>query len=353
MTEHKEKYHVIGVMSGTSFDGLDLVLASFQKNTTWNFQIIDAVTLPYSAEEKQRLKKMETCSQRELEILDEWYGDLIGSHIRHFLSNNAYQPDCIASHGHTVFHAPQKKISFQAGSGKKIAKRTGITTISDFRQPDVLLNGQGAPLVPIGDLHLFQAYEFCLNIGGFANISQQSGELIRAWDICPANYVLNRFAQQLKLPYDRNGDIARSTPIDNHLLEQLNHLSYYQKTGPKSLSREWVEDHIFSMLPKNLSPQTVIATFTEHAATQIAQQIPINSCVLITGGGAYNSYLIERIQHHQPQAELVLPTTSIIEYKEALIFAFMGLLRIRNEVNVLSFVTGATHDHSAGKINQP
>ncbi len=338
-------------MSGTSFDGIDLALCSFElKNDLWDFKIEKAETIPYSDEWKRKLKEAE--QHQDTYEIDHNYGEYIGKVIRNvFDSNTLRQVDLIASHGHTIFHEPDNGITVQIGSGKSIKNTTGITTISNFRQQDVHLGGQGAPLVPIGDLLIFKDYEYCVNIGGFANLSHKQNGSITAWDICPVNYVLNALTAKLGSPYDKDGRIAEGGSVNSRLLNTLNQLDYYTSPPPKSLAREWVEQNIFPLLSNSsISTEYYIATFTEHAAIQIMKNLKGNGKALFTGGGSYNSYLLERIKAHNPTIQIELPSSELIEFKEALIFAFLGVLRWRNETNTLASVTGAKYDHSAGDI---
>ena len=260
------------------------------------------------------------------------------------------KPDIIASHGHTIFHEPHKKVMYQIGDGAAIAAETGIPTVSDFRRLDIMLGGQGAPLVPIGDRMLFSDYDYCLNIGGFSNISfEKEGQRV-AFDISPVNYVFNRFTRQIGLEYDKDGEIARSGEICSPLLEELNALEFYHTEGPKSLGREWVEELIFPMIDKyGLSLADRLRTFCEHAAYQVSRVTSSGKRLLITGGGAFNKFLVERISA-LTGCEIVIPDPIIIEYKEALIFALLGALYMADQPSCLSSVTGASRDNIGGML---
>lgn len=346
-----KQYFGIGIMSGTSLDGLDLCYARFWEEETWHFEILHAETYDYSNLWKEKLLEANELTAPQLLHLNAEYGFFIGDQVQRFRKQHQIKNlDFIASHGHTVFHQPQNLFTCQIGDGRAIVLRTGITTIYDFRSADVLMGGNGAPLVPIGDRLLFSQFDACLNLGGFSNISfEKSGQRI-AFDICPVNFVLNRIATKLNLNYDKDGDIARSNSSDLTVFHQLNHFDFYQKQGAKSLGSEWVAANIDPIL-KDLKPETAIATFTEHAALQISNVLNKNSLenVLVTGGGAYNSYLVERIQE-LTKTKLILPDSTIIDFKEALIFAFMGLLRVLGKNNVLASATGAPDDHCAGLV---
>ena len=336
-------------MSGTSLDGLDICYAKFQNITNWEFEILKTETIPYSPEWKNRLQNAILLSAEDLLALDKEYGFYLGEKTQEFISkNNITDLDFIASHGHTVFHQPQRKFTLQIGDGRAIKLTTKKPVIYDFRSQDVLMGGNGAPLVPIGDELLFSQYDACLNLGGFSNISLQKNHQRIAFDISPVNVVLNYFAEKLGKNYDENGDFARNGAINFKILEELNTLTFYQKPAPKSLGVEFVNSEIFPLL-KDEIPENIIATFTEHIAEQIAKVFSDNQLktVLVTGGGTFNTYLLEKIRE-KSQTELIVPDENIINFKEALIFAFMGVLRLRNEVNVLCSATGSSENHCSG-----
>ena len=342
-------YFAIGLMSGTSLDGLDICYAKFQNITNWEFEILKTETIPYSLEWKNRLQNAILLSAEDLLALDKEYGFYLGEKTQEFISkNNIADLDFIASHGHTVFHQPQRKFTLQIGDGRAIKLTTKKPVIYDFRSQDVLMGGNGAPLVPIGDELLFSQYDACLNLGGFSNISLQKNHQRIAFDISPVNVVLNYFAEKLGKNYDENGDFARNGAINFKILEELNTLTFYQKPAPKSLGVEFVNSEIFPLL-KDEIPENIIATFTEHIAEQIAKVFNDNQLktVLVTGGGTFNTYLLEKIRE-KSQTELIVPDENIINFKEALIFAFMGVLRLRNEVNVLCSATGSSENHCSG-----
>ena len=342
-------YFAIGLMSGTSLDGLDICYAKFQNITNWEFEILKTETIPYSLEWKNRLQNAILLSAEDLLALDKEYGFYLGEKTQEFISkNNITDLDFIASHGHTVFHQPQRKFTLQIGDGRAIKLTTKKPVIYDFRSQDVLMGGNGAPLVPIGDELLFSQYDACLNLGGFSNISLQKNHQRIAFDISPVNVVLNYFAEKLGKNYDENGDFARNGAINFKILEELNALTFYQKSAPKSLGVEFVNSKVFPLL-KDETPENIIATFTEHIAEQIAKVFNDNQLktVLVTGGGTFNTYLLEKIRG-KSQTELIVPDENIINFKEALIFAFMGVLRLRNEVNVLCSATGSSENHCSG-----
>ena len=344
-------FHALGLMSGTSLDGLDICHAFFEKNEVgkWNFKILHASTFPYSETWENKLRNAIHLSAEELFELNSEYGFYLGQKAQEFIEKYSLENiTFIASHGHTVFHQPQKKFTVQIGDGRAIKLLTHIPVIYDFRSQDVLMGGNGAPLVPIGDELLFSEFDACLNIGGFSNISfRENGKRI-AFDICPVNIVLNHFAKQLGKEYDENGHFARNGTVNDNLLSALNSIEYYHQNPPKSLGMEWVSEQILPEF-KNENPTTILATFTEHAAVQISNIFNKHQIkkVLFTGGGTYNSYLIERIKS-KTQTEIIIPEKELIDFKEALIFAFMGVLRMKNENNILSSATGSSHDHCSG-----
>ncbi len=293
-------------------------------------------------------------SEKELQELDIEYGELLADKVTNFIKKNRISNlDFIASHGHTILHQPEKGITLQIGNGQIIANKTQQKVVCDFRTQDVKLGGQGAPLVPIGDDFLFHQYDACLNLGGFANVSFKEQHKRIAFDICPVNIVLNYYVSTLGLEYDDKGKIAASGIIHAELLGELNSLRFYKTEPPKSLGLEWVQSTIFPLIDKkNLTIKDVLATFIEHVAIQIAASTKKCKNVFITGGGAFNEFLMQRMKHHS-SLEIIIPNSQIVNYKEALIFAFLGLLRIDNQVNCLKSVTGASENHSSGEIFTP
>lgn len=344
-------FHAIGLMSGTSLDGLDICYATFEKKETWSFQIIKAETIPYPKIWEDKLRNSIQFSAEKLLELHSEYGFYLGKLTQDFIQKFELKNiDLIASHGHTVFHQPQKKITLQIGDGRAIKIETDLPVIYDFRSQDVLMGGNGAPLVPIGDELLFSQYNACLNLGGFSNISLKINDKRIAFDIAPVNIVLNKLVQKFNKSFDENGDLAKTGKIDDNLLLKLNSLDFYEQFHPKSLGIEWCNENIFSLF-ENIETIDVLATFTEHVAQQISKVINENNLknILFTGGGTYNIYLIEKIRE-KTTAKIIIPEKEIIDYKEALIFAFMGVLRLNNEINVLASATGSSRDHSSGLI---
>lgn len=344
---------VLGLMSGTSLDGLDLCCVRFAKNYK-DFQILAAQTIPYSLAWKSKLENAFFGTTTEIDALDIEYGIFLAEQITDFTNTHSLPHiDLIASHGHTVFHQPEGGITKQIGSGEEIAKLTGIQVIYDYRTQDVALGGQGAPLVPIGDRILFNDYDACLNMGGFANVSFDKQNKRIAYDIGACNLILNHFAQKLGYEYDDQGLIARGGTCDKSLLKELNNIDYYDFNPPKSLAREFAESELLPLL-STYDEKTVLHTYTKHIGFQIGVSLTKSKATkcLVTGGGVYNCFLIDQVQKHTG-CFLEIPNHTIVEYKEALVFALLGLLRNENKINVLSSVTGATRDHSSGRIAKP
>ena len=342
----------IGMMSGTSLDGMDLVYVKFTENLTYKFEIITGETIPYSTLWKNKLKNAYNSSAVEITALHAEYGTFIGQKISDFIQKNKIEKlDFIASHGQTIFHNPAQHYTLQIGSGAHIVAICQKTVVCDFRTQDVALGGQGAPLVPIGDELLFSEYDYCLNIGGFANISYQKNNNRLAYDVVPANIVLNHYSEQLGYPYDEGGKLSATGKVNLNLLLQLNNLSFYRNQN--AMGFEQVEKEIFPLIDAmNLSINDILRTYTEHIAQKIANEVNLKKSLFITGGGAYNTFLINKIQELS-NAKVHIPESQIIEFKEALIFAFLGLLRLENKVNCLQSVTKANKNHSSGVVYHP
>ena len=348
----KQEYFVVGVMSGTSLDGIDLAYIHFKKEGNWSYKIICAETVAYNVKWETKLREAVGYSTSQLEDLNILYTQLLSEVINSFVEKNQLKNiDAVCSHGHTILHQPENKLTLQIGNLAALAQLINQNVVCDFRVQDVLLGGQGAPLVPIGDQLLFSDYTYCVNLGGFSNISTTLNNERVAYDICPVNIVLNHYIQKTGVSYDDKGILASSGEVNQLLLEKLNDLKFYKESAPKSLGLEWVKSMIFPLIDAcQLSVKDVLRTFVEHIAIQIGSVLTKNkSTVLVTGGGVYNLFLMERIMLHS-NSQIVIPDPELIENKEALIFGFLGVLRLRNEVNVLASVTGAEKDHSSGKI---
>ena len=356
------RYNTIGIMSGSSLDGIDIANVEFyHEDKEWKYVIIDADCIPYNKEWEDRLRRLPTASAYEYQVLHHALGKYIGDLVNEFINQYKISKKelIIGSHGHTVFHEPAKGFTSQIGCGATISAITNCTTVTDLRAGDVALGGQGAPIVPIGEHSLWPGYSMYLNIGGIANLSVRldKKESI-AFDICAANRVLNIMANKIDQPFDKDGLIARSGTIDNNLLEELNKVTYYQQPYPKSLNNSFGTDYIMGIINQyKISTEDALRTYTEHIAVQIAkcinehQQVSIPNKVLITGGGAMNTYLIALIkQYINKDIVLEIPGKSVINYKEAIVMGYIGLLRVLNKTNVLSTVTGAKRNSINGCI---
>jgi anhydro-N-acetylmuramic acid kinase len=350
----QKQYNIIGVMSGTSLDGVDLAHIIFRiDKEKWNFKILENETIGYSQNWINNLKSAVDFSEIELQKLNKDYTKLLSTIIIDFIEKHKIENlDAVCSHGHTILHQPEKGITLQIGNLPEISSLTHQTVVCDFRVQDVKLGGQGAPLVPIGDRLLFSEFDYCMNLGGFSNVSFEENETRIAFDISPVNTVLNYYANQLGLNYDDKGIISRTGIINENLLHELNSLEYYQLKFPKSLGFEFVKEIVLPLIERfEIRIEDKLRTFTEHIALQTALALPTKKGrILITGGGAYNDFLMERIQYHLPEIEIVIPSNKILEFKEALIFGLLGVLKLRGEVNTLSSVTGAKENHSSGEI---
>lgn len=343
----------LGVMSGTSLDGIDIAACKFyQKNDNYHYEIIEAKTYHYDSFWKNKLTNAPLLNGEELSKLNVLFGKFLAEKINAFKTIYSDKIEFIASHGHTIFHQPENGFTLQIGSGAEIVANTGIKTICDFRTTDIALKGQGAPLVPIGDQLLFSEYDSCINLGGFANISFNQNKKRIAYDICPVNIALNHYCQKLGKEYDKNGEIAKFNGVSSTLLSSLNQLDFYKKPIPKSLGREWFETVFLKEIDcHQISIEEKIASITHHAAIQISNSIAGKKAIF-TGGGAYNQFLIDIIKKHC-SAEIYIPNNNIIEFKEALIFAFLGYLRLNNSINTLKSATGANRNSVGGCIYAP
>lgn len=342
----------VGLMSGTSADALDVCCATFDRQEgRWSFRIDAARSYDYPPDLRRTLvQEVQQMSARDFVAFHSAYGRYLGGRVNEFLRETGLKPRLVASHGSTVFHQPGQGIMFQIGDGAAIAAATGIPTVSDFRRLDIMLGGQGAPLVPIGDNLLFGDYDYCLNIGGFSNISYKEGEKRIAFDISPVNYVINRYCRAIGLEMDRDGEIAARGKVDARLLKALDALEYYSRKAPKSLGREWVEREVFPLLDAAQLPlEDLLRTFYEHCAGQLARVVTPGRRILVTGGGAFNKFLIGRMETLS-RCRLEIPEPAIIEFKEALIFALLGVLYALDEPSCLCSVTGAAKDNIGGML---
>ena len=353
---NRNKMEILGLMSGTSLDGLDIAHVSFEfQDDKIEFELLHYQTVSYPNALLDKLHRVTDLSAEELQFFDKELGLCFAEMVLKFLSEqyiSKSQIAAIASHGHTVYHQPHLGFTLQIGCGSTMAYQMGIPVINDFRSLDVIAGGQGAPLVPIGDKILFSEYDYCLNLGGFSNISFEWEENRIAFDISPVNTVLNFYANQLGFDYDDKGQISKTGTCNAALLMELNNLDFYHTRFPKSLGFEFVKETILPLIESYLIPtKDKLCTFSEHIAVQIGLALPNKSgTLLITGGGAYNDFVIERIRFHLPEMTIIIPSKKIIEFKEALLFGLLGVLKLRDENIVLSSVTGSLKDHSSGYI---
>ncbi|WP_405398064.1 anhydro-N-acetylmuramic acid kinase [Maribacter sp. Asnod2-G09] len=354
-------YKIIGLMSGTSLDGLDLAYCHiWEKNGAWEFDIKETKSVKYSSEMLNTLKDAISLSAEKLIELHNTYGTYLGEQTSIFINENKLEVDYIASHGHTTHHRPEMGLTYQVGSGQHLANATGIKVIADFRTNDLALGGQGAPLVPIGDRMFFNEYDYCLNLGGISNVSFEVKDKRIAYDIGLANMILNYITRKVDLEYDEDGKLARSGKINTKMLAQLNNLKYYLLPHPKSIGYEWFLEEVVPIVEDTDDTiENLLHTGIHHICGKVAQQINLNfkhnkQQLLVTGGGALNSFLIETLQQKLgDKTKVVVPEKIIIEFKEALVFALMGVLRVAQLTNVLSSVTGAKKDSSSGVLFIP
>lgn len=356
----KSNFTLIGIMSGTSLDGIDIALTNYTlEDNQWNFQFVCGKTYNYAEEIINELRIATESPAEKLLILDKKIGQLFGEAVLQFMEefNIAHTSvQAIASHGHTIFHQPEKGFTYQIGCGTTLSIITQLPVINDFRTKDVILGGQGAPLVPVGDFQLFNSLaDGFLNIGGISNISYKHKSKITAYDICPGNIPLNLLVNKIGKSYDEHGTLASTGKVNFELLEALNSLEFYVKPGPKSLGMEWMNENFLPVIAKtNDTIPNLLATICEHIGIQIAQIANNNAIqkLLITGGGALNTFLIERIKHYF-EGELIIPSSEIIEFKEAIVFGFLGALYLSKQENCLSDVTGAQRNSCSGVLHLP
>jgi anhydro-N-acetylmuramic acid kinase len=352
-------------MSGSSLDGLDIVFAELEENRgTWNCMIKAETCYVYDEAWREKLYNAKNLSAYDYLLLHTAYGKYLAGSVNRFIDENDlhHQVQLIASHGHTVFHAPQLNMTAQLGDGATLAALTGINVVSDLRAMDVALGGQGAPIVPLGEKLLFPGYDFYLNIGGIANLSFQNEKEFMAYDVCPANRILNMLAQKAGKEFDENGSLAGEGHIQTDLLDKLNALDYYNRPYPKSLANDFGTDVVYPLIESfNLKTQDALRTYTEHIVFQIHKSVQnlingkpeiVNRKLFATGGGAFNIFLVNRLKEILTvlNIEVIIPEDNIVKYKEALIMALLGVLRWREEDTVIDSVTGATRSSIGGAV---
>lgn len=354
---------LLGLMSGTSLDGLDIAYCDI--NST-RFELLAAETYPYDNQWIQWLSTLEHATAYEYALVDVELGHYFGKLVNQFRKAHPGPVDAIASHGHTIFHQPNLGLTTQIGDGDAIAAETGLAVVFNFRNLDVALGGQGAPLVPIGDRLLFGQYDACLNLGGIANISYEVGAdasrpkivtdgtpFRQAYDICPCNMALNHLARMAGKAYDADGLMARKGNVIKEILIQMDALDYYRQPLPKTLGKEWFVANFLPLLyAEGQQVGDLLCTVVEHIARQVSGAIKGRGIgtMLVTGGGAKNKFLIARLQAQIPGCKITIPPDSIIDYKEAIIFALLGYLRLNRQPNCLRSVTGARLGSCGGDI---
>ena len=355
-------YRAIGLMSGSSMDGLDIAFVEFLETSgKWEFEIKAVACYPYEDKWISKLKNATELKALDYQLLHSAYGHYTGELVNKFIEKNnlQHQVQLIASHGHTTFHVPSERMTAQLGDGAAIAAETGINTVSDLRAMDLARGGHGAPIVPIGEKLLLGEYPIFLNLGGIANISFNDPKNYIAFDVCPANRVLNLLSANVNKHFDEGGQIASGGRIDEKLLSLLNDLEYYSLPYPKSLSNDFGTDVVYTLISnKKISPENGLRTYVEHVATQIKNAMqfapgsPSGSKMLVTGGGAHNNFLIERIRAMVSEfnIEVVVPEKNIVDFKEAIVMALIGVLRWREETNTFASVTGASANSIGGAV---
>lgn len=341
-------------MSGSSLDGVDICYATINQDKQWFFNIQRSDAVELTEDLSRRLKESPHISGYELHRLDIEYGIWIGEQIKRFVKGIS-SIDVIGLHGHTVFHEPENKLSLQIGRGSIISHLTGLPVVDDFRTGDILLGGQGAPLVPYGEISLFPQYDAWVNLGGIANCTVRKGQDVLAWDIAPCNQVLNYFARKVGKAYDKNGELAKTGSIDQRWINHINNLSYLKARPPKSMSNQWITENVLTgSLPEaNDGLFTYSAFLATVLADELCQYVKKDGKILFTGGGAHNLYLMSCIREALNKYDLnvILPPSEIIDFKEALIFGFLGLLRKLGLTNTLSTATGASKNTSSGQLH--
>lgn len=359
-------YHVIGVMTGSSLDGIDLAYTKISvENNQYSYEVLITECLPLPQKWKLRIEQLVMQNAVTYLKTSAFFGHFLGERIAEFIDTHQLkeQLDFIASHGQTVFHQPENLFTSQIGDGAAIARKTGFPVICDFRSIDVALGGQGAPVAPIADRLFFPDYKLFLNLGGIANIAVKIHDKFIAFDITAANLALNKVAKLKGADYDHDGNIAANGEIDAKLFEELNGSWYYEKDYPKSLSGGWVSKVMLPTLSRhNISVENKMRSIVEHIAHQINEsmkkieqkenvQFSKNDKMLATGGGAFNKFLIKRIEEVIP-VSITIPDEQTIKFKESILMALMGVLRVRGEANCIASVTGAERDAIGGAIYQ-
>ncbi len=360
-------YKVLGLMSGSSLDGLDIAYCTFEvdaskkENPIVNWNMLEAATLPFSEKWQVRLGHLPAQSALIFAKSNTYFGYYMGELVNTFLKESSIQPDFIASHGHTIFHYPNERCTVQIGDGAALAATTGLPVVCDFRTTDIALDGEGTPLAPIADKYLFGGYDFYLNIGGIANISCSVGERMIAFDVGAANQVFNRLANLAGQDFDKDGKLAAEGNLLTGLYYKINQLPYFEQDYPKSLDNQWLQHHIVkTYLEEEGSVSDKLRTACEQLAFQVHQSVK-KICyeeklrkerytMFLSGGGVFNNYLIACLKNYCPQIDFVIPEKKIIQFKEAALIALLGVLRMEGLPNCLASVTGAKRDSVGGAV---
>jgi len=346
------KYNVMGVMSGTSCDGLDIAHCLFyKKNNDWIYELVNSICIEYPKKIKDRLLNCSHLDALSLKILDLDLGEFFKNEISKFIQSSKSKFDLISSHGHTVFHDPKKKLTYQIGNPFIIYSSIRIPVVFNFRELDVIMSGEGAPLVPYGDKKLFNEFDYCINIGGILNISKLYEKKLIGYDICPGNIILNKFSRKLSKEYDIDGRLSSSGNFNSTLFKVLNEIDYYKGEIPKSLDISYIEK-IYYPLFTDIDPKDILHTYVNHIAYQINNTIQKKkSRVLLTGGGAFNAHILKKISYYNKHDhKFIVPNKDIIIFKEAIIFAFLGFLKLLKKKNISKSVTGSNFSSSSGLI---
>lgn len=357
-------YRVIGLMSGSSLDGLDMALVEFNKiDDKWSFNLLSACMETFDSEIENRLRQAHEITAFEYCKLHRDFGFYCGKKVNEFVSASGFSANeilLVASHGHTVFHFPDDhRFTAQLGDGAALAATSGINVVSDLRALDLAYGGKGAPIVPLGESELFHGYHYFLNLGGIANLSCRDQHRYVAFDVCAANAVLNRLCNDVGMPFDEGGKLATAGKCNVQLLQTLNALEYYQRIPPKTLDNKAGRDEIYPLVKSfSLPVQEALHTYCVHIARQVAKAIMDRNGVaaprkmLVTGGGAFNHFLIQQLQEavFALGIEVVIPSADIVNYKEAIVMAYLGLMRYFHKPTVIQTVTGAARASSGGAL---
>lgn len=360
--------YVVGIMSGSSLDGLDIALCRFEQDDLsgkLSFDLVDTAAIPFDENMMSRLGVGATMDVRSLKKLEVDLSRYIAESVNQFLEAGAHTADYISCHGHTIWHVPEDGYTVQIGQGAIISELTGTPCICDLRSNDMAVGGQGAPVAPIVEQILFPEFDFYINLGGIANVSFHSDQEVISWDSVPCNQILNHYASQKGLPYDDGGSLAESGKVDKGLKEAWMSLPYFGRSYPKSMDNTWVKNHFLAGASSfDVSIEDALATMVDVCVSQIQGDIKdhvgdtggqhLRKC-LITGGGAHNTYLVSQLSEvlTHDDIEVIKPKDEIVDYKEAILMALMGFLRIEGISNTISSVTGARTNTIGGAVYVP